>query len=211
MNSIQLSIKGMKCGGCVSTVESILKNSEGIKNISVNLLTESAYFEIHKNHIEIDKVLKDLYENGFPAEIYKNDFSEKLNKSELEKKKNWNNRWRKLNFATLLLLFSVLGHLAEGGFIKLPILGNLLFHAFLASTALLFPGREIIINGFKSFLKNHPNMDSLVALGVTSAYITSLLSIIFPATGFPCFFNRIHPNWTFFRRTSEISNWFFHK
>ena len=32
-------------------------------------------------------------------------------------------------------------------------------------------------------------MDSLVALGVTSAYITSLLSLIFPAIGFPCFFN----------------------
>ena len=32
-------------------------------------------------------------------------------------------------------------------------------------------------------------MDSLVALGVISAYITSLLSLIFPATGFPCFFN----------------------
>ena len=32
-------------------------------------------------------------------------------------------------------------------------------------------------------------MDSLVALGVISAYTTSLLSLIFPATGFPCFFN----------------------
>ena len=32
-------------------------------------------------------------------------------------------------------------------------------------------------------------MDSLVALGVTSAYTTSLLSLIFPSTGFPCFFN----------------------
>jgi len=32
-------------------------------------------------------------------------------------------------------------------------------------------------------------MDSLVALGVTSAYTTSLLSLVFPATGFPCFFN----------------------
>ena len=32
-------------------------------------------------------------------------------------------------------------------------------------------------------------MDSLVALGVISAYTTSLLSLIFPTTGFPCFFN----------------------
>ena len=32
-------------------------------------------------------------------------------------------------------------------------------------------------------------MDSLVALGVISAYTTSLLSLIFTTTGFPCFFN----------------------
>ena len=189
MESIQLSITGMKCGGCVSTVEKILNNSDGIENVSVNLLTESAYFEITQKHIEIETVLETLKENGFPAKIYINDFSKKINKSELEKKKNWNNQWKKLTFALLLLLFSGLGHLAEGRYINFPILGNIFFHASLATLALLFPGRGIIINGFKSFIKNRPDMDSLVALGVTSAYTTSLLSLIFPSTGFPCFFN----------------------
>ena len=148
MESIQLKITGMKCGGCVSTVENILKNSDGIANVSVNLLTESAYFEINKTHIEIEQVLQNLQENGFPAKIYINDFSKKINKSELEKKKQWINKWNKLNFALVLLLLSGLGHLAEGGYINLPILGNLVFHALLATTALIFPGREIIINGF---------------------------------------------------------------
>ncbi len=189
MEIVQLNIKGMKCGGCVNTVENILKNSAGVENVSVNLLTESAYFEIHKGYIKIDQVLDDLKKNGFPAMIYTNDFQKKINKAELEKKKKWNNQWQKLNFALLLLFFSGLGHLAEGGYINLPILGDLFFHAILATLALLFPGRSIIINGFQAFLKNHPDMDSLVALGVTSAYITSLLSMIFPATGFPCFFN----------------------
>ena len=179
----------MKCGGCVNTVENILKNSEGVENVSVNLLTESAYFEINKASIEIDTVLAELKANGFPARIYTNDFTKKINQAELEKKKKWNNQWKKLNFAILLLLFSVLGHLAEGGYINSPILGNLAFHASLATAALLFPGRKIIINGFKTFINNRPNMDSLVALGVTSAYITSLLSLIFPEIGFPCFFN----------------------
>ena len=55
MESIQLNITGMKCGGCVSTVEKILKNSDGIENVSVNLLTESAYFEITQKHIEIEQ------------------------------------------------------------------------------------------------------------------------------------------------------------
>ena len=54
------------------------------------------------------------------------DFSEKLNKAELEKKK-WNSQWQKLNFALVLLVFSGFGHLAEGGYIKISILGNLFF------------------------------------------------------------------------------------
>ncbi len=189
MESVQLSITGMKCGGCVSTVEKILNNSDGIENVSVNLLTESAYFEITQKHIEIETVLKNLKKNGFPSKVYINDFSKKINKAELEKKKKWNNQWKKLTFALLLLLFSGLGHLAEGRYLNFPILGSIFFHASLATLALLFPGRGIIINGFKSFIKNRPDMDSLVALGVTSAYTTSLLSLIFPATGFPCFFN----------------------
>ena len=83
MESIQLSIKGMKCGGCVSTVENILNNSDGIDNVSVNLLTESAYFEITQKQIELEPVLENLKENGFPSKIYINDFSKKINKAEL--------------------------------------------------------------------------------------------------------------------------------
>ena len=95
----------MKCGGCVNTVENILKNSEGIKNVSVNLLTESAYFEINNTYQNVDKILDNLKENGFSAKIYINDLSKKVNKGELEKKKKWLYEWKKLNFALLLLLF----------------------------------------------------------------------------------------------------------
>ena len=102
----------MKCGGCVNTVENILKNSDGVQNVSVNLLTESAYFEINKTVPNIDQVLENLKQSGFPAKIYINDFSKKVNKVQLEKKKKWINQWKKLNFALLLLLFSGLGHLA---------------------------------------------------------------------------------------------------
>ena len=179
----------MKCGGCVQTVEDILKNFDGTENVSVNLLTESAYFDIKNKQINIDEILQSLSENGFPATIYTNDFSEKINKAELNKKNIWMNKWKKLNFAFILLLLSVLGHLAEGGYINSPVLGNIFFHALIATIALLFPGRPIIIKGLNSFLKNRPDMDTLVALGVTSAYLTSSLSLIFPSTGFPCFFN----------------------
>ena len=118
-----------------------------------------------------------------------NDFAAKVNKAELDKKEVWVNKWKKLNFAFILLFVSVLGHLAEGGYINSSLLGNIYFHASIATTALLFPGRPIIVKGFKSFLLRRPDMDTLVALGVTSAYITSLISLIYPESGFPCFFN----------------------
>ena len=81
MESIQLNVTGMKCGCCVNTVEKILNNSDGIENVSVNLLTESAYFEINHNNIEIETILENLKENGFPSKIYINDFSKKINKA----------------------------------------------------------------------------------------------------------------------------------
>ncbi len=189
MKSIQLNVSGMKCGGCVQTVEKILNDSEGTKNVSVNLLTESAYFDIKNKKLNLNEILDNLSNNGFPSKIYNNDFSAKVNKAELDKKQIWIEKWKKLNFAFILLFFSVLGHLAEGGFITSPLLGNIFFHASIATIALLFPGRPIIIKGFKSFFRNRPDMDTLVALGVTSAYFTSILSLIFPESGFPCFFN----------------------
>ena len=80
MESIQLKITGMKCGGCVSTVEKILKNSDGLENVSVNLLNESAYFQIDKTHRNIDEVLINLEEKGFPPKIYNKYFSQKIKK-----------------------------------------------------------------------------------------------------------------------------------
>ena len=88
MNSVQLNIAGMKCGGCVNTVENILKNSDGVENVSVNLLTESAYFEVNNSVSNIDQVLENLEQSGFPSKIYINDFSKKVNKVQLEKKRS---------------------------------------------------------------------------------------------------------------------------
>ena len=189
MKNIQLNISGMKCGGCVQTVEKILTNYDETENVNVNLLTESAYFDVKNSEFNINEILQTLDENGFPSKISDDVFSEKIKKEELDKKYKWLNQWKNLNFAFILLLFSVLGHLAEGGYINSPFLGNIFFHAIIASIALAFPGRPIIRKGIKAFIKNSPNMDTLVALGVTSAYLTSLLSLIFPKTGFPCFFN----------------------
>ena len=50
MESIQLTITGMKCSGCVNTVENILKNSDGIDNVSVSINTREAINWMKNNY-----------------------------------------------------------------------------------------------------------------------------------------------------------------
>ena len=96
---------------------------------------------------------------------------------------NWWQHWRQLVVALGLLLVSVLGHLSLAG------LGALWIHALVATVTLAGPGRPILVRGVQAALAGLPSMDTLVGLGVISAYLASLVGFLWPQTGWPCFFN----------------------
>ena len=43
---VLLDVEGMKCGGCVNTVEKTLLNQVNVKTASVNLVERTAYIEL---------------------------------------------------------------------------------------------------------------------------------------------------------------------
>ena len=179
----------MKCGSCVQAVEKILKNHPFLNNASVNLVTKTAFIEIEEPHNSITDLIQTLTSKGFPSK--QRDYQTTSEKSEIEKNENqslWN-KWRQLIIATSLLILSGLGHLVEGQQISIPLIGSLPFHAALATFALLGPGRSILKAGIKSALFLTPTMDTLISLGVLSAYLASIIALIWPTVGWPCFFN----------------------
>ena len=188
-NSILLDIDGMKCGSCVQTVEKILLNHPKVNNASVNLVTKTAFIEIEDSNQCLNYLIQDLTSKGFPSK--ERDYQSISTNLELEKSKNQNlwNKWRQLVIATSLLILSGLGHLVEGQQISIPLIGSLPFHAALATFALLGPGRSILKTGLKSAINFTPTMDTLVSLGVFSAYVASIIALIWPKVGWPCFFN----------------------
>ena len=179
----------MKCGSCVQTVEKILNNYPNVNSASVNLVTKTALIELFRPKEPLNELIKILSSKGFPtkARVDKAIPSNEL----LQDNENQNlwNKWRQLIIATSLLILSGFGHLVEGQQISIPIIGSLPFHAALATFALLGPGKSILIKGFKSALLFTPTMDTLVGLGVSSAYIASIIALIWPQVGWPCFFN----------------------
>ncbi len=99
-----------------------------------------------------------------------------------------NSRWQ-LVTAGMLLLLSSLGHLNHWGSPVIPILHNIWLHCGLATATLLIPGRPILLDGWRGLRRNAPNMNTLVALGTLTAYITSLIALVFPQLGWECFFD----------------------
>ncbi|WP_256359469.1 cation-translocating P-type ATPase [Synechococcus sp. UW140] len=186
--TVLLDVEGMKCGGCVRSVERTLLEQQGVQEASVNLVTRSAWLCLDGEGEALDGVLKALADRGFPAKPRSQSLLPAVGQS-LEDSWGWWRQWRQLMVALVLLLLSVLGHLAEGGHLSLPVVGELPFHAALATAALFGPGRSILVGGWKAMWAGAPSMDTLVGLGVSSAYGASVVALVWPQVGWPCFFN----------------------
>ena len=189
VQTVVLDVEGMKCGGCVRAVERTLLEQPGVQRVDVNLVSRAAWLDLENDAGSVEAVLSALTDRGFPARERQLEDAAGAARHPGISGLTWWQQWRQLMVALLLLLLSVLGHVSEAGHLALPIIGSLPFHAVLATVALLGPGRPILSGGLAAARAGAPSMDTLVGLGVGSAYTASIVALIWPQVGWPCFFN----------------------
>lgn len=189
--TLSLDIGGMKCAGCVRAVEKTLLQQPGVISATVNLVTEAALVECEPT-ADPKAMAAQLTETGFPSQVrwvsgQEVDAAGNEAKAERRRKEARERSWQ-LAIALALLILSFIGHLKYFG-VVLPGLSDISFHAALATLALLFPGRPILVDGWQGLRHNMPNMNTLVGLGVLTAYLTSMVALAFPQLGWECFFD----------------------
>jgi len=186
-----LDVEGMKCGGCVRAVEQRLLAQPGVRQASVNLLNRTAWVGLDPDVQEpAQPLIEALAAMGYSAALRSLDDEDRpLSLAQRQQQFSWWQRWRQLMVALLLLVFSVSGHLAEAGQLPVAPLADIRLHALVATAALLLPGRPILVQGWRSAWAGAPGMDTLVGLGMGSAYLASLVALLWPAVGWQCFFN----------------------
>ncbi|MEO1208359.1 MAG: heavy metal translocating P-type ATPase [Cyanobacteria bacterium J06638_20] len=189
--TLSLDVGGMKCAGCVRAVEKTLLQQPGVVSATVNLVTEAALVE-YEPIADPKAMAAQLTETGFPSQVRWVSGQEREvagNTARLERhRQETRERQQQLAIAVSLLVLSSLGHLNYFG-LTVPVLSHIGFHAALATLALLFPGRSILVDGWQGLRHNMPNMNTLVGLGVLTAYVTSLVALAFPTLGWECFFD----------------------
>ena len=183
----------MKCGGCVRAVEQKLLEQPGVNAASVNLLSRTAWVDLETPAGDaLPALVSALSGLGFAAHPRSQEDDHPW-RQRRQQERSWWQQWRQLVVALALVLISSLGHLAMVGQLSwgglAQLLGSVWFHALVATLALAGPGRSILVNGVRGLVHGAPGMDSLVGVGLLSAYGASVVGLLWSHSGWPCFFN----------------------
>lgn len=193
LDTITLDVGGMKCAGCIRAVERQLLNYPGVQSACVNLVTQVARVECEAGAVEPDALAQRLTATGFPTQPRFAQREGSIQNAPIflaeRQKAEAQHLIQNLAIAAVLLLLSGLGHLGQWQGWAIPGLGNVWFHAALATGALVGPGRPILVDGWRGLRHNVPNMNTLVGLGTLSAYGTSLVALLWPHLRWECFFD----------------------
>ena len=173
-------IEGMSCASCAMTIENAVSKIPGVDKASVNLATEIMTVEANDS-VTPEDIAKVVDGVGYGARPRGKSVEEEL--EEKNEKKEAHLREMKRNL-TISAIFAVpLLFIAMADMVGIPMPAFLspmqspVSYA-LIQLALVLPilwvGRRFFVDGFKALSKGHPNMDSLVALGTSAAFLYSL-------------------------------------
>ena len=184
MKKEEFALEGLQCAGCVSTVEKVVRDLPGVKEANVNLATEKMMVQFNPKEADVQKIMETVSLAGYQA-ILINDEEDVLEKTAMKKEKQLQSlkvrAWVSGVFAIVLL------YMAMGEMIGLPLPQILqpMEHPIVFSvtqlilvTPVLWVSCSYFVNGFKTLIRKHPNMDSLVALGTSAAILYSVWSMI---------------------------------
>ncbi len=173
-------IEGMSCASCAMTIENAVSKIPGVDKASVNLATEIMTVEANDS-VTPEDIAKVVDGVGYSARPRGKSVEEEL--EEKNEKKEAHLREMKRNL-TISAIFTVpLLFIAMADMVGIPMPSFLspmqspVSYALIQlalSLPIIWIGRRFFVDGFKALSKGHPNMDSLVALGTSAAFLYSL-------------------------------------
>lgn len=162
----------MHCAACAQAVEKGVKHLRGVEKADVNLALNVLYVDFDKEKISPEKLQKEVQALGYDLIIEEENSFEKQEK---EQKKHYRQMKRRTVGAWL---FSIPVFLLSMGFIHAENANWIMFG--LTLPVMLVFGRTFYISGFKQLIHFRANMDTLVALSTTIAFLFSLFNTLYP-------------------------------
>lgn len=185
MKHEKFQVTGMTCSACSAHVEKSVKKLEGVKECSVNLLSNSMVVGYDADQCSEQDIIAAVQSGGYGA--FAADSSAKKAAApapaDLAGQELRSMRFRLIvSFVFLIPLF----YISMGHMLGAPLPGFLTGHEnalafaftqFLLMLPIVFVNFKYFRNGFQSLFHGSPNMDSLIAIGSAAAMVYGIFAI----------------------------------
>ena len=174
------TVTGMSCAACSLRVEKAVSSVKGVTSCSVNLLTNSMVVE---GTASPEEIISAVTNAGYGAAL-KKESKEQIEQSEDTLTDRETPALKRRLIASLvfliILMYVSMGHMMWGWPLP-PFFDNnhvaMGLLQLLLTVVIMVINQKFFISGFKSLWHRAPNMDTLVALGSSAAFLYSTFSL----------------------------------
>ncbi|HIG91109.1 MAG: heavy metal translocating P-type ATPase [Methylococcales bacterium] len=168
---LRFSIQGLRCAGCVSSLENALQNTDGIVDVTVNFAEHVAQVQ---GDTSSEKIIAAIVEAGYGADLIRDNgqFDDTAAQEQLEYQQLVDKAVMPAIFALPLMLYDQINGLPD--IISLPGRFFWLLIAVITLGCLIYSGKHFYLGALRSWQHRQANMDTLVALGTGSSWLYSV-------------------------------------
>lgn len=182
LRDVTIPIRGMTCASCVAAVDRVLAGIEGVAEVNVNLPTEKATVKYNPEIVRLSSLKQAIVKAGYePLEI---ETEAEADADQERRNQEIKSLWHRFLFSaifTVPLFYISMGHmigLPLPGFVS-PDVNPVGFGLaqLLLTAPVLVAGYRFYTIGFSKLFRRQPNMDSLIAIGTSAAFLYGLYAV----------------------------------
>jgi P-type Cu+ transporter len=171
---VTLQVSGMTCAACSARIEKVLNKLNGVVEANVNLTMERATVTFEPEHLHTEDLIARVEKLGYGAQEFVVEFGQ-----EAAKEKAWRRQRNLFWFSAvltvpfLLVMLDMVGVPAAPAWLLDP------WVQFAIATPIQWiAGWAFYVGAFKAVRNKSANMDVLVVLGTSAAYLYSVWLIV---------------------------------
>ena len=189
---VKFDVTGMTCAACSAHVENAVKKVKGVDSVAVSLLTNSMVVEFDESATNTKAIISAVKKSGYGAEVAGQNASDDKVAKDDDALKDTETPKLLVRFIISLVFLLLLMYISMGNMMWGWPLPNFLEQNHLAiglvqlllSAIIMVINQRFFVNGFKSLWRRAPNMDALVALGATAAFVYSTVALFLMADAY---------------------------
>jgi Cu+-exporting ATPase len=177
------AVEGMTCASCVARVEKALSEVEGVVSADVNLATERATITYNPEQTSYERMARAVDAAGYKL-VATAEGEEALDRE--RKRRERETRLLKIKLiysaaSAAVIMFLSMGAMHIPGLQDIPERTLFIILFALATPVQFWPGLTFYRAAFKAARHGTTDMNTLIAVGTTAAYLYSVVATFFPS------------------------------